>query len=87
MRTDVINAIESYDDPNSCSRSNDEELYTVIDKNGTKLYHMSKWDVVRHVNDEILDMAEKIATSEDNEAFEKVAKPYLEQFSAIEKEN
>ncbi|QCQ04188.1 hypothetical protein FAX13_06075 [Ligilactobacillus animalis] len=90
MRTDKIDAIESYNDPNSCDRTSNEPLYTITDVDGTELLHQTKDDVVDYVRDELTTTLFKINKAhmedDDEEAFE-IAKKYLEQFSAIEKEN
>lgn len=86
MRFDEINAIKAYNDPNSCYQPSDESLYTIFEWNGTKLLHQTKADVVDYVRDELKTVLVKLDVQNDDDAFE-TAKEYLEQFSAIEKEN
>lgn len=86
MRFDEINAIESYNDPNSCNSPSDEPLYTITDLDGTELLHQTKDDVVNYARDDALNTVFKINNAEnEDDAFE-AAKEYLEQFSAIMEE-
>lgn len=87
MRPDEIDAIESYNDPNSCDRTSNEPLYTITDDDGTELLHRTKDDVVDYVRDELTTTLFGINVQGDDDDYFEVAKEYLEQFSAIEKEN
>lgn len=86
MRQDEIDAIEAYNDPNSCYRPSDEPLYKITQYDGTELLHQTRDDVIDYVHDELVNTLFSIVNADDgDEAFEK-AKEYLEQFSAIEEE-
>lgn len=86
MRTDEINAIESYNDPNSCNSPNEEPLYTITEWDGTELLHRTKDDVVDYVRDELTTTLFRINVQGDDDDHFEVAKEYLEQFSAIMEE-
>lgn len=89
MRPDKTDAIESYNDPDSCNSPSEEPLYTITEWDGTELLHRTKDDVVDYVRDELTTTLFKINKAhmedDDEEAFE-IAKKYLEQFSAIMEE-
>lgn len=89
MRFDEIDAIKAYNDPNSCYRPDDEQLYTITEWDGTDLLHNTKDDVVDYVRGELTTVLFKINKAQmeddDEEAFE-VAKEYLERFDAVEEE-
>lgn len=86
MRTDKIDAIESYNDPNNCDRASNEPMYKIVEWDANELVHQTKADIIDYVRDEVTTVLFKINTSDEADAFE-TAKKYLEQFSAIEKEN
>lgn len=86
MRFDEIDAIETYNDPNSCNRSDDEQLYTITEWNGTELSHQTKADVVDHVRDELTTTLFRINVQGDDDDHFEVAKEYLELFEAIREE-
>lgn len=86
MRFDAIDAIESYNDPNSCDRTSNEPLYTITDDDGTELLHRTKDDVVDYVRDELTTTLFRINVQGDDDDHFEVAKEYLEQFSAIMEE-
>lgn len=89
MRFDEIDAIKAYNDPNSCYRPDDEQLYTITEWDGTDLLHNTKDDVIDYVRGELTTVLFKINKAQmeddDEEAFE-VAKEYLERFDAVEEE-
>ena len=86
MRFDQIDEIETYNDPDSCNRSDDEQLYTITNGDGTELSHQTKADVVDHVRDELTTTLFRINVQGDDDDHFEVAKEYLEQFSAIMEE-
>ena len=86
MRLDEIDAIETYDDLGSCDRSDDEQLYTITEWDGTELSHQTKVDVVDYVRDELTTTLFRINVQGDDDDHFEVAKEYLEQFSAIMEE-
>ena len=86
MRQDEIDAIESYNDPDSCNCTSNEPMYKIVEWDANELVHQTKVDVIDYVRDEVTTVLFKINTSDEADAFE-TAKKYLEQFSAIEKEN
>ncbi|AWZ37939.1 hypothetical protein [Ligilactobacillus murinus] len=53
MTPDQIDEIETYNDPNSCYRSEPELLYTVTLPDGTQLTHQTQDDVMAYVQDEL----------------------------------
>ena len=89
MRFDEIDATKAYNDPNSCYRPDDEQLYTITEWDGTDLLHNTKDDVIDYVRGELTTVLFKINKAQmeddDEEAFE-VAKEYLERFDAVEEE-
>ena len=85
MRQDEIDAIESYNDPDSCNGSSDGTLYTITEWDGTELLHQTEADAVDYVRDELKTVLAKLDVQSDGDAFE-TAKEYLEQFSAIMEE-
>ncbi len=89
MRFDEIDATKAYNDPNSCYRPDDEQLYTITEWDGTDLLHNTKDGVVDYVRGELTTVLFKINKAQmeddDEEAFE-VAKEYLERFDAVEEE-
>ena len=89
MRFDEIDAIKAYNDPNSCYRPDDEQLYMITEWDGTDLLHNTKDDVIDYVRGELTTVLFKINKAQmeddDEEAFE-VAKEYLERFDAVEEE-
>lgn len=89
MRFDKIDEIETHNDPNSCYRSDDEQLYTITEWDGTDLLHNTKDGVVDYVRGELTTVLFKINKAQmeddDEEAFE-VAKEYLGHFSALQEE-
>lgn len=85
-RLDEIDEIETYNDPNSCDHPSDEPLYTITEWDGTELSRQTEADAVDYVRDELKTLLDKLDVESDDDAFE-TAKEYLEQFSAIEKEN
>ena len=86
MRQDEIDAIKDYNDPNSCYKPSDEQLYKITQREGAELLHQTKDDVIDYVHDELVNTLFSIVNADDDdEAFEK-AKEYLEQYSAIEEE-
>lgn len=89
MRFDKIDATKAYNDPNSCYRPDDEQLYTITEWDGTDLLHNTKDGVVDYVRGELTTVLFKINKAQmeddDEEAFE-VAKEYLERFDAVEEE-
>ena len=86
MRFDEIDAIESYNDPNSCNSPSEEPLYTITEWDGTELSHQTKDDVVDYVRDELTTTLFRINVQGDDDDHFEVAKEYLEQFSAIMEE-
>lgn len=74
MRFDEIDETETYNDPNSCYRPDDEQLYAIKDWDGSELVHQSKRDVINYVWIDLSDAA-----------FE-IAQKYLKRFSAIREE-
>ncbi|TGY55464.1 hypothetical protein E5340_05505 [Ligilactobacillus murinus] len=86
MRLDEIDAIESYNDPNSCNSPSEEPLYTITEWDGTELSHQTKVDVVDYVRDELTTTLFRINVQGDDDDHFEVAKEYLEQFSAIMEE-
>jgi len=86
MRFDEIDAIEVFNNQNSCDRSSDETTYKIVEWDATELVHQTKADVINYVRDELETTLIKLKHTNDDDAFE-TAKKYLEQFSAIEKEN
>lgn len=89
MTPDQIDEIETYNDSGSCNHSDDEQLYTITEWDGTDLLHNTKDGVVDYVRGELTTVLFKINKAQmeddDEEAFE-VAKEYLERFDAIEEE-
>lgn len=86
MRQDEIDAIKDYNDPNSCYKPSDKQLYKITQREGAELLHQTKDDVIDYVHDELVNTLFSIVNADDDdEAFEK-AKEYLEQYSAIEEE-
>lgn len=86
MTFDEIDAIKVQNDPNSCDRSDDEQLYTITEWDGTELSHQTKADVVDYVRDELTTTLFRINVQGDDDDHFEVAKEYLEQFSAIMEE-
>ena len=86
MTPDQIDEIETYNDPNSCERSDDEQLYTITEWDGTELSHQTKDDVVDYVRDELTTTLFRINVQGDDDDHFEVAKEYLEQFSALQEE-
>ncbi len=82
MRFDEIDATKAYNDPNSCYRPDDEQLYTITEWDGTDLLHNTKDGVVDYV---LFKINKAQMEDDDEEAFE-VAKEYLERFDAVEEE-
>ena len=86
MTPDQIDEIETYNDPGSCDHSDDEQLYTITEWDGTELSHQTKADVVDYVRDELTTTLFRINVQGDDDDHFEVAKEYLEQFSAITEE-
>lgn len=89
MTPDQIDEIKTQKDPNSCYRPDDEPLYMITEWDGTDLLHNTKDGVVDYVRGELATVLFKINKAqmeEDNEEAFKVAKEYLEQFSALQEE-
>lgn len=89
MSFDEIDENETFNDPNSCYRSDDEPLYMITEWNGTELMHQTKGDVIDYTVKELTTLLFRINTAyseEGEEAAFEVAKNYLEKFSAIEEE-
>ena len=86
MRLDQIDEIETYNDPGSFERSDDEQLYTITEWDGTELSHQTKADVVDYVRDELTTTLFRINVQDDDDDHFEVTKEYLEQFSAITEE-
>lgn len=86
MRFDEIDEIETYNDPGSCDHSDDEQLYTITEWDGTELSHQTKADVVDYVRDELTTTLFRINVQGDDDDHFEVAKEYLEQFSALQEE-
>lgn len=86
MRLDKIDEIETHNDPNSCYRSDDEQLYTITEWDGTELSHQTKADVVDYVRDELTTTLFRINVQGDDDDHFEVAKEYLGHFSALQEE-
>lgn len=86
MSFDEIDEIETFNDPNSCYRPDDERTYKITGRDGTEYHGFMQYDVINYVVSELTETLHGILNAEDDEDTFEVAKNYLEQFSAIEEE-
>lgn len=86
MNFDEIDAIKTQNDPNSCYRPDDEQLYTITEWDGKKLRHQTQLDVIEYVRDELQSVIDELdEAGYVEEAFE-TAKKYLKPFSGLMEE-
>lgn len=86
MTPDQNDEIETFNDPNSCYRPDDEQTYKITGIDGTEYHGFMQYDVIKYTLSELVGTAYDILNAEDDEeAFER-AKAYLELMDAIKEE-
>jgi len=86
MSFDEVDEIETFNDPNSCCRPDDEQTYKITGLDGTEYHGLMQCDVIKYTLSELVRTAYDILNAEDDEeAFER-AKAYLELMDAIKEE-